>query len=75
MDENEAMMDDMEGMMDDADKMDEGDNQTEAPEETPPKKTLAEIALEEEGCLCCCCVCHCSTQETIKEKCCSKHIK
>lgn len=39
----------------------------EAPEKRT--KTLEEIAVEEQGCLCCCCICHCSVKETVDLKC------
>ena len=73
MDDTEAMMDDMEAMMNEEPEENNEKvavaEEEQAPEE-PKVKTLADIALEEEGCLCCCCVCHCSTLETVDEKCC-----
>jgi hypothetical protein len=41
----------------------------EAVEEPKKTKTLDDLALEEQGCLCCCCICHCSTEETRELKC------
>ena len=73
----EDMMDDMmmaEGEMEmEGEAMEEEPlmEETEAEEEAPPtKKSLAELTLEEEGCLCCCCICHCSTEETKDLSCC-----
>jgi hypothetical protein len=76
MDEMEAMMgeemmgDDMEAMMSDKGSAKSAKTADEVVSE-PKTKTLQDIALEEEGCLCCCCICHCSTKETVDLKCCS----